>query len=216
MTDHDLRALLHASTANCPGTGRDCPDADAISALAAGTLEPARREAVLDRVATCASCAAALRVAIDAHEFARELAPVVAARDAPTVPQLQRRGRRAPAVFAMAASVLVAIGVGTLVVVPPTPEVVRGAALAAIEPIDGASLRAAPARLAWACPAASAATVEVLDATGEVVWAGPARECTVDVPASAREQLVAGDWLWQVRASDGTVLAGPFRFRIRG
>lgn len=214
MTDADLSALLRASTAGCPANGRDCPDANTLAALAAGALDPARRDAVLDRIATCASCAAALRVAIDARDYADELAPAIAAREASTVTPLWPRTRRTPAMFAMAASVLVAVGVGTLLLRPPAPDVVRGAALAALEPVDGAALDTAPARLAWACPAPAAVAVELHDATGARVWAASTQACSVDLPASARERLVAGDWLWQVRAADGSVLAGPFRFRV--
>lgn len=211
MTEPDLSALLRAAQPACPAGGRDCPDADTLAALAAGTLDPARRETVLGRVAACASCATALKLAIDAESFARELA-----RDALAVPTPSpaARRRRPPAVFALAASVLLAVGAGALLLRAPTPDALRGAAVAAIEPTDGARLDAAPARLAWACSVPAATTVELLDATGAVAWRGTAEDCAINLPAEARAALGAGDWLWVVRARNGTLLAGPWRFRI--
>lgn len=211
MTDPALSTLLRAAQSDCPAGGRDCPDADTLAALAAGTLEPQRRDAVLDRVATCASCADALRVALDAEAFARDLARDAVAQPTPLP---RARPRRPPAVFALAASVLVMVGAGALLLRTPAPDAVRGSEVAALEPIDGAELGAAPTRLAWACSAPVATTVEVLDATGEVVWRGPAAECALDLPDAARARLGAGDWMWLVRARDGTLLAGPWRFRI--
>lgn len=211
MTDPALSALLRAAQADCPAGGRDCPDADTLAALAAGTLEPMRRDAVLERVATCASCADALRVAIDAEAFARDLARDALAQPTPLP---RARPRRPPAVFALAASVLVMVGAGALLLRTPTPDAVRGSVVAALEPDDGARLGSAPARLAWACDAARSASVEILDATGELAWRGPATECALDLPDAARALLGPGDWMWLVRAPDGTPLAGPWRFRI--
>lgn len=211
MTDPVLTALLRAAQPACPEGGRDCPDADTLAALAAGTLDAARRDAVLERVAACASCADALRAAIDAEAFARDLA-----RDAVAPPTLlpRARSRRPPAAFAIAASVLVAVGAGAMLLRAPTPDALRGAAVEALDPADGARLDAAPTRLAWACAAAAPGTVEVLDATGEVAWRGPVTDCAAALPDADRARLGAGDWLWQVRAPDGAVIAGPWRFRI--
>jgi hypothetical protein len=213
MTDPDLSALLRAGSPACPAGGRDCPDADTFVALAAGTLDPARRDAVLDRVATCADCATALRVAIDAASFARDLARDAAA-PAIVTPLPAPRRRRPPAVFALAASVLVAVGASSLLLRAPTPDAVRGTTVAAVEPADGARLDRAPQRLAWACSAPAAVTIELLDATGTQVWSGPTTACAIDLPAEARATLAAGDWLWLVRANNGAQLAGPWRFRI--
>jgi hypothetical protein len=211
MTDPALSALLRAAQADCPAGGRDCPDADTLAALAAGTLDPLRRDAVLDRVATCASCADALRAAIDAEAFARDLARAALAQPTPLP---RARPRRPPAVFALAASVLVMVGAGALLLRTPTPDAVRGSVVAALEPADGARLGSAPARLAWDCGVPLSATVEILDATGEIAWRGTAMACALDLPDEARARIGAGDWMWLVRASDGTPLAGPWRFRI--
>lgn len=211
MTDPALSALLRAAQAACPGGGRDCPDADALAALAAGTLDPARRDALLDRVAACAACADALRVAIDAESFARDLAHDLLAQPTPLP---RARPRRPPALFALAASVLVAVGAGALLLRAPTPDAVRGAALAALEPVDGAQLDDAPQRLAWACSAPASVTIELLDATGGVAWRGRASDCATMLPDEARARLGSGDWLWLVRAHDGTLVAGPWRFRV--
>jgi hypothetical protein len=210
MTDPDLPALLRAATADCPAGGRDCPDADTLAALAAGTLDPARRDAVLDRVAGCTTCADALRAALDARAFADDLArDALAAASAP-----RARARRAPAAFALAASLMVAVGAGVLLRAP-TPDARRGATVAAIEPADDARLDAAPRRLAWDCAAPAAATLEILDATGAVAWRGPTQDCALVLPAEALARLDSGDWMWLVRAPNGTLLAGPWRFRIR-
>ena len=210
MTEAEWSALLR--TARSTATG-PCPDAATLVALARGQLDPPARDAALDHVGACADCADSLRVAIDSHDFATAfaadlVAPAIEAR----TPAPRRRVSRFPA-FALAASVLLAIGVTPWLLRAPTPDAVRGAAIAALAPADGARLDAAPARLAWDCASPAAVQVELLDATGELVWRGETSVCTVDLSPPARAAVDAGgDWLWQVRGGDGAVRAGPWRF----
>jgi hypothetical protein len=212
MTEPELGALLRAAQRGCGADGRDCPDAATIAALAAGTLESARRDAVLDRVAACAMCADALKLAVDSEAFARELARDVQRVTAPAPPRA--RPRRALPAFALAASVVVAVGASLLLSRAPAPDALRGSTLAAVEPVDGATLATAPVRLAWACAAPAAMTVDVFDAAGVAVWQGASTACSIDMPADARARIGRGDWLWQVRSASGTPVAGPWRFRI--
>lgn len=214
MTEPEFSPQWRALQPACPAGGRDCPDGDTLAALAAGTLAPSRRDEVLDRVAQCAGCADALRLAMAAEEYAQSLAAAVTQDAAAPARALSRRRRRWGVAFAMAASVLVAIGVGGVLLQPPPPDAVRGGLVAAIEPADGARLAVAPARLAWGCAQPAAVRVEILDVAAHAVWQGTSSECALALPQSAQAALGPGDWWWQVRAPDGSVVAGPWSFRI--
>jgi hypothetical protein len=219
MIDDDLRALHRATTATCPSDGRGCPTADELVALSEDRLDGERRAEVLDRVARCATCASGLQVAIEsaalARELAAELADPIAGAQGRTVVALPRR--RAPrfAAFALAASTILAVGVVALLGRTPAPDPTRGAALAALEPPDRATLDAPPANLRWDCAQPQAVQVQLLDAGGGVRWTGSSSTCDLALPEPARALLGRGLWLWQVQDAGGrTVLAGPYSFRI--
>jgi hypothetical protein len=215
MTDAELVALHRAGTVDCPAGGRGCPSADELVALAEDRLEGTRRAEVLDRVARCAGCAGGLQVAMESAALGREIAAALADDGSARVVALP--ARRAPrlAAFAMAASAVLAVGVVALVARAPAPDPTRGAAVAALEPVDRAVLGAAPERLRWDCAQAQPARVQLLDAAGASRWSAGATGCDVALPAEVRGTLGAGLWLWQVQDPGGrSVIAGPYSFRI--
>jgi hypothetical protein len=213
MTEPEWSALLRAARPADAAGRVPCLDAETLVALASGSLAESQRDAALEHVGTCADCGDALRVALDARGFADALAAEIAAERKPAARPQARRTMRLPG-FALAASVLLAVGAVSLMLRTPAPDAIRGTSVAALDPTDGARLDAAPARLAWACVAAAPVRVEVLDATGAPAWQADVDGCDVELPPAARAVIGSGDWLWRVRARDGTALAGPWRFRI--
>jgi hypothetical protein len=82
------------------------PDAEELYEAASGNLERERRLEIIDHVAKCAECTQAWRIALEAG--AREAASSVTQR-----PLTQRPWR-----FALAASVILAVGLVTYLVIP--------------------------------------------------------------------------------------------------
>jgi hypothetical protein len=192
----------------------DCPDEQTLIAFADGQLPQVERDAVAARVAACADCAAAVRVALDASAWADDLAAdFVRAANSSTVHVLSRArpARRIVSVpLALAASLILIVGAALLLRQSPIIEPLRGGVVIATTPADGEMLPQAPERLAWPCAAAPSATqVELLAADATVRWSGPVIECAVTLPAPTRSALSAGEYLWRVKNAAGESLLGP-------
>lgn len=219
MTEH--AALIaqreFAAAGCCDASG--CPDPDTLIAFAEGRLDGTARDAVAARVTGCARCAAAVRVALDATDWAAELAadlgrgePAALIHSASSV---RRPRRHALVPMALAASVALLFAAGLLLRQPPGDEPLRGPSIIATTPVDGAQLRQAPTELTWPCERApSAATVELLAADATPRWSGNAAACAAILPEEVRGRLAPGAYLWRVKNAAGEVLLGPIGFRI--
>lgn len=232
MTDHaDHRASPAAFAFDACDAAR-CPDAQTLIAFADGRLEAHERDHVAASVADCGGCAVALRTAIEANEWSDHAALdfTVAIRDGATAPAtvgmphavstsaLLRRRRRAMWIpMALAASLVLLIGAPLVLRTRPddADHVLRGAPAVATLPADRALLNEPPARLAWPCSTApDAASVEVLDASANVIWRGVAMDCAVQLPPETRTRVSTGETLWRVVDAGGATVIGPFSFRI--
>lgn len=196
-----------------------CPDADTLIALADGGLDPAAREEVAARAAACATCTAALRVALDAKAWADrcadDLEPAPNAHNVHALTSPPRAKRRTWLPMAMAASLTLMVGVGVLTQRSAVEETLRGGASVVTHPVDGALLTEAPARLTWPCAAApGAARAELLRADATVLWSGDSSNCGATLPPQTRAALVAGEYLWRVQDAADQSLLGPYGFRI--
>ncbi|MEO7986724.1 MAG: hypothetical protein ABI766_09345 [Gemmatimonadales bacterium] len=167
------------------------PSPEALASLARREGPEAARLATLDHVMSCRECRA---------EF--DLLRAVEGADA-KLGAARSTGRRAwfvPA--ALAASLLVAIGLGRMATRPGDDDITRGGETGAIsllrpgaEAIAGDSLT-----FAWTpAPGARKYSLEVLDAGGRVVLMAETSD-TMATPAVATG-LPSGDYKWWVRAT---------------
>lgn len=134
----------------------------------------------------------------------------------------QRRRRRWQAPMALAAGLVLAVGVTwQLQRAGPEPLILRGGAAAGeATPPNEAVLVQAPESLAWPpVDGADAYTLSLRDASGELLWqAAQIEQERIDLPPEVRASLPAsGTFLWQVTAErpGGAVPAGNFWFEIR-
>lgn len=200
------RAHSDPATAAAPPTIEEC------EALLDGRLEPARREALLTRVAEDAAAAQVLQLAMDV----RAAAQAAVATRAPS-----RSIVRSPMrwVQALAACLLVAVGAAIWLRPLPVDEVLRGAATSATtEPADGALLTAVPTRLRWtAQPGIARYVVRLYDARAELLWqSDPVTQSELPMDANIRQRMGNGHYYWRVEWSgaEGAGL-GPYRFEVK-
>lgn len=198
LTDTRLQDL-YARGLDTPGERRGCPVPDAILAIVRGEGDEAQRLETLDHVMACAECSREFELlrAID-RATADDASGVVlpATRITPMRPRSSWR-RYAP--LAIAATILVAVGVN-LATRDGGRDVMRGdqATVALVSP--PVEVRAGvPVEFAWRnVPDALRYDLEVLDATGNVTYAAT----TADTMATASgATLPPGDYRWWVRAS---------------
>lgn len=219
MSERDAGAVQRELSAAGCRDADGCADADTLLAFAEGRLDAAARDAVAARVTACARCAAALRVALDAADWATDLSAHLArvGHDELTraKPPARRSRRRAALPMALAASVVLLFAASLLLRPPPRDEPLRGRPLIASTPADGAVLQQAPAELGWPCELApTAAKVELLGADATPRWSGAVIACAATLPPATRAALVPGAYLWRVKNAAGDVLLGPIAFRI--
>jgi hypothetical protein len=189
VTEAQVKAIYVASTRNRPG---DCPPPEALQALARREGSEESRLATLDHAMSCGSCRAEL-------DLLRTIDQAGAATGGSAA---RRGGRRAwfvPA--ALAATVLLAVGVGRMALGPSGSEPVRSgdeAGVAVLAPAAEAPV-GEPLVFAWR-PVAGAARyrVEVLGAGGEVAIEAETRDTTVTIDGVRR--LAPGDYRWWVVA----------------
>lgn len=181
-----LKRHWQQATLDCPRQG-DCPSPEELRAGLRGLPLGERRELVLDALAGCARCAAIARLAV-------ELPP-----------------QRSPwPQYAWAASLLLALVAGALLMSrPPAPDVLRGGE-AAVEPADGARLQRAPRALRWSAESAVACRVELRDAGGALLLASASQRggelALVDI------DIGPGRYLWLLRCAGET--RGPYAFSV--
>lgn len=204
MSDERLRELYAtAQTARPAGAGEHASP-EAIDALVRREGPEEARLGTLDHVMSCAECRRDFDL-LRAVERAGVESGAVAERVG------KRRGWLMPA--ALAASVLLAVGVGRTVLRSGGDETTRGSGDAVELMHPGREARAGdPLTFAWhPVPDASRYELELLDAGGGVA-ASVATTDTTATPAAA-QALPAGDYTWWVRAttSDARAIRSALR-----
>ena len=204
MTDEELRsAYARATSTPRPASRTACPSPDELLALARREGPEASRLATLDHAMGCESCQKELELlrAIEAAER-RETGHGRAAR------------WRGPLAIALAASALLAIGLG-----PGRewfgsrqPDAMRGdsGSVALLDPEPAASIAADSIVFAWRSVAgATRYVVELLDRDGNAVLGTTTIDTTVVL---SRAAAPAGDYRWWVVAE---VPGGQQRSEVR-
>lgn len=219
LTDEGLRELYErALTERGVPERAGCVSPAAILALVRREGAEEQRLATLDHVLACAACRGEFEL-LRAIELAGEQAGVVSA---PARRSWANRGWRQVAPLALAASVLLAVGVGVWQRVGrhEGPEVERGVpdAVTLVAPAADATA-SAPVSFVWrAVPGARRYQLEVLDAGGTPVYALSTGDTVVTLP-DMRRLARGAEYRWWVRASDdaGFQRASPMRrLRMRG
>lgn len=188
-------------------TPQDCLDADTLTAFSRGQLSQEARARVLEHALQCADCADLLALSSDLREWSDAAAASV-------VPVARPRPLRLPAWAALAATLVLAIGIVRTVWQTPGPvPVLRGHAIVALAPLDRAVLSAAPTRLAWDCAAPAPVRVQLLHADGSLLQQWESDRCELDLAASPLV-LGTGTYLWAVTDMNGQRIAGPYGFSV--
>ena len=206
MTDDaELRdAYRELITARVPSDRSDCPAPEALLAVVERTGDEAERLATIDHVMRCAAC----RRDFDLLRAAALSAEQVAADEPPALQVVRGGGssaRRFPLrSVAVAAGLVVAVGIGTLTWRPGRRQpLLRGDAntvlLLAPEPRpDGSAL------LRWrTVPGAAAYRVEVFAPSGRTVAADTVRDSTFVFPAGKARPEEPLRWMVTALHGDG-------------
>jgi hypothetical protein len=220
MNDAELARTWQQSNGGTHGDA--CPTLDEIEALWQERLDPARREVVLQALATCADCALLVQLAGDIAQAAESTVRAVPSGvDHERVVVLRPRTARPHAlrwVAGLAASLLVAVVAFALLRPLPPTDVLRGATPPlSVEPPDGTRLSQPPATLDWPSQSTDARyVVEIFDASATLLWRSALlSESRVVLDPEARAALGRGRYVWRVRLQDGSdATLGPFRFDI--
>jgi len=215
VTDDDLLGLLAAPR----GPRSACPPADTLARAAAGPLDTAERERVLDHVVRCADCAEELRAVLPLEAWA--------AAAAPRLPRRERRPaaarRRPPRWTAWAAAAALAAAASALLWRAEGPAVLRARRVALPHSLlpEGAALARGACRLRWSDAGGGARyAVSVLSKDLRPLAAADGLERPeYVVPAPALQSVPEGaEIVWSVEARwpDGHRLASPtFVTRLR-
>ena len=218
LSDSRLEELRASYRQTMTAGSESCPGDEALAALAVGERD-GESAGLADHVVTCRRCAERYRTLRELHRAA----------DRRATPEARRRRRPLRAVFAVAAMLVVALGLYRFLALPsqePSPggtEDPLRASAAGIEvtPADGAALEAPPRSLSWSAQI-GAGTYRVLlfDAAAEPLWESePLDRPRVDLPEPAVEQLRGGgSYFWVVRRSGFAKRRelGPFWFEVAG
>jgi hypothetical protein len=205
MSDERLRELYATALAGRPAAAGAHPSPEAIAALARREGPEDSRLATLDHVMACAECRRELDLLRTVERAGREAG-------APA-----RRSWFVPA--ALAASVLLAVGIGRQVLRSPADDTTRGGDSGAIVLVQpGADVPAGrPVVFAWhPVPTASRYQLELLDAGGGVAASATTADTTAALDAA--RSLPRGEYRWWVRAttSDARSLRSDLRpLRLR-
>lgn len=198
MTDARLQALYREAVgaSDAPAAAR-CPAPERLLALVEREGTEDERLATLDHAASCRECARELEL----------LRAVRAAAPAARRPQWR---------WLIAASVLVAVAAGTIVLRPRTAgsglmrggQGAAGLTVALLPPATagGSSM------LRWhAVPNVVSYIVEMVDAQGTVVASDTTRDTSYVVPASAIGRATRYEWWVRARLADGSTIRSPLR-----
>lgn len=183
----------------------DCLDSDSLAQMIADPL--AAPESSLAHVERCSACAEELRSMGDLPELetmVRQMAP------------RRRISRWIP--MAAAACLVVAVGLGSFLILDERPETVtRGLpANADITPRDGAVLERAPVAMTWSARDDQRYRVILYDAQAVRLWAGePVEAGRVELPEAVRESLEPSVYYWQLQIVETGTLQGPYAFEVR-
>ncbi|MEM1181078.1 MAG: hypothetical protein AAGM22_22240 [Acidobacteriota bacterium] len=210
-----------------------CPSPEELVALVDGTLPPERREAVLDHLAVDSDSALEVRLLMEAKAFFEQKAdsetdpaasPSAPAPSAPIPMRATPRRReseprrRVAQWVALAATVLLAVGLGVTLQTPDETPVVRSASAAQVLPVEGAVLKAPPTRLEWeAVTGAESYGVTLFNSSGAVLWrSDPVDGPSSELPAEVVAELSPGDYLWTVKVQGATSRRelGPHAFTV--
>ena len=203
MNDERLRAAYGAALRSGVAGGDTHASPEAIAALVRREGPESERLATLDHVMSCLDCRRDFDLLRAVEQAGRQ---VGAARPSARPTWLM------PA--ALAASLLVAIGLGRMVMKPAPEDVTRGSETGA------PTLLRPPAEVAaggaitfvWSsAPGARKYTVEMLDAGGGVVASAETTDTTATPRATST--LPAGDYTWWVRVT--TLDARTLRSAVR-
>ena len=195
-----------------------CADAEALTALARGELDEVTRTALLDHAVGCQRCSDLIALSAELVDWSDQgFADVAGQRSADIVSLPPRKPQtRIRAGWAMAASVLLMVVAGSVLLPRQTPErIVRGTQIIALAPVDQAVLTTAPEQLRWECPTVQAARVQLASADGEPLWQADVEHCEASLPPGVSATLTAGTYLWWVTDRQGERIAGPYAFELR-
>ena len=192
MSDDRLRALYAiAQTGRPPGPGGEHPAPEAIAALVRREGPEEGRLATLDHVMSCADCR---------RDFDLLRAVERAGVESGAAGRSGRRAWLMPA--ALAASFLLAVGLGRTVLRSGGDDTTRGGDRGAVILVQpGREARAGDSlTFSWrAVPGASRYEIEVLNAGGGVVASAATTDTTIS--SEATRLLPPGDYRWWVRAT---------------
>jgi hypothetical protein len=205
MNDEELRREYQLSSSVTPPGPH--PEPEQLEKLMNGEGSESERLELLEHVLRCPTCGPELDLLRTAAEGSRAAE------------------RRAPATrwLALAAAVLLMIGIGTLTLrghrVTTPADVLRGKpeSISLIEPAGGASI-ARPVQLAWhRLDGATSYRVELLSKDGELIGTWNTPDTTLAIPDSARVSANESYDVW-VRATlaDRTQVSSPIvRFTVK-
>lgn len=206
-TQKEIESLRQAFAARkqAPEALAECPEAELLFDAASGSLDPGRRMQVIDHVARCAECAMAMRLAMELD--ARP------GGDAQPIPAVTRP-RWMPS-LALAASLLVAVGLGVSFLLPtelPQPQYRQATDPRAATSMVGDRLARGNFLLRWSA-AEPGSTYSLRVSSADLVTLLSRHDLTSNqalVPAELLAKLAPGDQiLWQVetRLPDGRQVA---------
>ena len=203
MNDDRLRAAYGAALRSGIAGGNTHASPEAFAAIVRREGPESERLATLDHVMSCLDCRRDFDLLRVVEQAGRQ---VGAARGSGRPTWLM------PA--ALAASVLVAVGLGRLVLKPAGDEVTRGVETGAPTLLSPAAEVAAGGAIAFvwsSAPGARKYIVEMLDVGGGVVASAETTDTTATPRATST--LPAGDYTWWVRAT--TLDARTLRSAVR-
>ncbi len=204
MNEARLRELYSSHIATRRPTDRAaCPAPDALQALVRREGAEEERLATLDHAMSCADCRSEFDLLRSIEEAGRRVG---------AAGSTSRRSWMMPA--ALAASLLLAVGVGRLGLAPSEDDIVRGGPEGEAVTLLGPPREAragTPLLFAWhTVPGATRYRLEVLDGEGDVALEAETTDTLVAPDAAAA--LPAGEYQWWVSAS---VSSAPRRSELR-
>lgn len=204
VTEERLRELYAGRLARRPADRTSCPPPDAVQTLVRREGVEEARLRTLDHVMSCAACRADFDLLRSIERAGSELSG--AGRSS-------RRSWLVPA--ALAASLLLAVGLGNFALAPESEDdVVRSSPDAGTVDLlvpAAAAKAGGPLLFSWRpVPSATRYRLEVLNASGELALETETTD-TLVAPAAAR-QLAPGEYQWWVSASTS---AAPRRSELR-
>jgi hypothetical protein len=230
MSDEQLRlAYARARDDRIEASRVGCPTLEALLALVQREGPESRRIETLDHASGCAACRRELEVLRSVDRAGRALAADQggqAVGDRATVSGAGGRGRwrtgwRRAAPMALAAALLLAVGLGVRQRfgegdLPDVPRAATGG-VALVAPAEGGAVAPAPLTFVWrSVPQARQYVLEVMTDSGALLLAQPTTDTSVTARLPARTD--GGTYRWSVRAqlADGTERrSAAWRLRTR-